>query len=133
MTESLLVQLRTPQARVLQALMPIDLTEPPHEWPILRRGEMAVRAGYTAISGTITRVLNGIKAGSSSGDPHQGLLELGYIDIIKIDVDGISEVYYRINPVGASVYINYTAINRQLPPLKDRTACTNIRYQKGEE
>ncbi len=119
------LSLRTPQARVLAALMPDDPTEPVSEWPLVNRAQLSVRAGYTAISGSVTRVLNGIPAGSSSGDPHPGLLVRGMVEEVALDVDGVREVNYRATPLGVRAYQSYLAARGGVPPLKDAGSCVN--------
>lgn len=122
--------LRIPQARVLKALMPSNLKAHSVEWPVLNRATLGIRAGYTAISGTITRALNGIKEGSSSGDAHPGLLIRKLIKEVAIDIDGLTEVNYQITETGISEYSAYIAKNGDnLPPNKDASLCVNERYQ----
>lgn len=72
--------LRIPQARVLRALMPGSAAKKP---PRLTRVELAEHAGFSTTSGTINRVLHGIPQGSSSGNPHPGLLDLGYVTLVR--------------------------------------------------
>lgn len=121
--------LRVPQARILQALMPAHPSDHYTEWPLLNRAALGIRAGYTAISGTITRALNGIHEGSSSGDPHPGLLARGLVKATSVDVDGVTEVNYRITAAGIREYEVHLAANgKQLPPVKDAELCTNDRY-----
>lgn len=123
--------LRVPQARVLRALVPEYPTDPKSEWPLLSRAALGVRSGYTAISGTITRALNGIHPGSSSGDPHLGLIARGLVEEVKIDVEGITEVNYRATETGIRVFLAYVKDNGdKLPPLKDASVCTNDRYKE---
>lgn len=123
--------LRTPQARVLAALMPVDERDPVSEWPLLTRPRLGVKAGYTAISGTITRALNGIHEGSSSGDAHPGLLKLGYVEEQRVDVDGVVETNYRITLVGIRSYQEYTGVQGgKLPKVRDASICTNDRYKE---
>lgn len=118
--------LRVPQARVLRALMPSDLTDHYTDWPVLTRAALGVRAGYTAISGTITRALNGIHKDSSSGDPHLGLIARGLVKVTMIDVDGVVETNYRITADGIREYLAHG--KRRLPKVKDAALCTNDRY-----
>lgn len=123
--------MRVPQARVLKALVPAYPEDPPFEWPLVTRAMLGVRAGYTVISGTVTRALNGIQPGSSSGDPHLGLLALGLVEVIVLDIEGVSEDNYRITAAGIRAFREYTAANGdKLPPLKDAASCTNDRYAK---
>jgi hypothetical protein len=124
-------KLRTPQARVLAALMPTYLDDPISEWPLLTRAALSLKAGYTAISGTTTRALNGIHEGSSSGDPHPGLLKLGLVEEQLVDVDGITETNYRITAAGVSIYQEYIRVKGgKLPELKDASTCINDRYKE---
>ena len=122
--------LRTPQARILKALQPAYPDDPVSEWPLVTRAQLGVRAGYTAISGTVTRALNGIRAGSSSGDPHPGLLALGLVEEVAIDLDGHSEVNYRATVAGVRTYQTHLAAQGgKLPRLRDADICTNDRYR----
>lgn len=122
--------LRLPQARVLRALVPAYPDDPPGEWPIYTRAVLAMRAGYTALSGSVTRALNGIHPGSSSGDPHLGLLALGLVEMIEIDVEGTLETNYRATHAGIHAYQRFIADGGTLPPVKDAAICTNSRYTK---
>ena len=125
------VGLRVPQARVLRALVPDYPTDPKSEWPLLSRAALGVRAGYTAISGTITRALNGIREGSSSGDPHPGLIARGLVEEVDVDVDGAVEVNYRATSAGIIAFAKYVKVNgNKLPPLKDQSSCVNDRYKE---
>ena len=123
------LRLRTPQARVLAALVPDDPAAPLIDWPLVTRTQLGVRAGYTATSGTITRVLNGIRAGSSSGDPHPGLLARGMVVEIVLDVEGASEMNYRATGLGVKAYHEYVAERGGMPVVKDAAICTNDRYR----
>lgn len=123
--------LRTPQARVLAALVPISPDDPVFDWPTYRRDVLAAKAGYTAISGSITRALNGIREGSSSGDAHLGLLALKYVEELEFELDGgIKETNYRITPAGIAAFRAYELAVGKLPPLRDKETCTNDRYKK---
>lgn len=125
--------LRTPQARVLHALMPEFPDDPVIMWPLLNRVQLSLRAGYTAISGTVTRALNGIKAGSSSGDPYPGLLVRGLIEEVVLTIEGVSEVNYRATANGVRAYKKHVAEHGTLPALKDTASCTNLYQGKGAE
>ncbi len=125
-------ELRIPQARVLRALMPIEPNSSISEWPLLTRSQLAVKAGYTAISGSITRALNGIYSGSSSGDPHIGLLGLSYVEVITLDIEGVSEANYRITTKGIQAFQKYINDGGKLPEVRDASLCTNIRYLSEE-
>lgn len=121
------IELRVPQARVLHALMPEHPEDPPSEWPTLSRAVLGVRAGYTAISGSITRALNGIRPGSSSGDAHLGLIALKLVEVEELDIDGLVETNYRITAEGIKEFKIFLANNGSaLPPLRDAALCVNI-------
>lgn len=121
--------LRTPQARVLRALIPDDAADHYTEWPLLTRPQLGVKAGYTAVSGTITRALNGIHPGSSSGDPHPGLLARGFVKATSVDVEGVVETNYRITAAGVRAYADHVAAHgERLPKVRDAELCTNDRY-----
>lgn len=125
--------LRVPQARVLRALLPDYPEDPKSEWPLLNRAALGVKAGYTAISGTITRALNGIAPGSSSGDPHLGLIARGLVEVEEVDVEGVKESNYRITENGIIEVREYIKLyGDKLPPVRDAAACTNERYNKKE-
>jgi hypothetical protein len=131
-------RLRVPQARVLKALMPDkDVADRPEykcDWPTYTRATLSVMAGYTGTSGSITRALNGIRAGNrTSGAPHPGLLERGLIEELVFDIDGVLEDNYRITFAGIAAYRAHLAANGgKLPPVKDAAFCTNDRYlQQG--
>lgn len=125
--------LRVPQARVLAALMPADPSDPAFDWPTLSRAILGVRAGYTAISGTITRALNGIQPGSSSGSPYLGLLTLRYIEETVFDIDGVREMCYRATPAGQAAYQAYITAVGSLPRHRDKELCVNDRYRRPEQ
>jgi len=125
-------QLRVPQARVLLALQPDCHEDPFSEWPLLTRAMLGVKAGYTPLSGSITRALNGVRDGSSSGPPQRGLIELGMVEVISLNIEGLTEDNYRITPTGVTAISSYLKENGgDLPPLKDVAICTNNRYRKG--
>jgi hypothetical protein len=122
--------LRVPQARVLAALVPDDPTDPPSEWPLLTRAQLGIRAGYTGTSGSITRTMNGLREGSSSGNAHPGLLGAGLVEAIEIDVDGLAETNYRITAAGIAAYqAHVAATGGKLPEVKSAALCVNNRYR----
>ena len=131
-------KLRIPQVRILAALMPDRPSDPRTDWPLLTRAYLAVRAGYTPISGSVTRALNGIRPGSSSdargskpGQGHLGLIARGYVDDVPIDLDGLIEANYRITATGIVAYQSFIAEGGRIPPLKPAEVCINKRY-KGD-
>ena len=127
------IRLRTPQARVLAALQPDAVSDPLIDWPLVTRAQLGVRAGYTAISGTVTRALNGIREGSSSGDPHPGLLALGLVEEIILDIEGVHEINYRATAAGVSAYRLYLLGSAGLPQVRSALICTNDRYRKNTD
>lgn len=121
--------LRIPQLRVLCALMPENPDTYWTEWPMLTRGDLGVRAGYTPISGSITRALNGLREGSSSGPPFPGLIALSLVEEVNVNLDGVQETNYRITKAGVEEYLKYIS-KKPLPPVKDSSICINERYKK---
>lgn len=111
-------ELRIPQVRVLRALA---------GGALLSRPRLGEAAGYTAISGTITRALNGLREGSSSGPAHPGLLALGYVAEVRLELDGgVTETAYRITPAGRDAL---AAADADVPPPRDKKSCINDRYK----
>jgi hypothetical protein len=115
-------KLLVPQARVLSGLYDGS--------PFLTREKMSLRAGYTAISGTVTRALNGLREGSSSGAAHRGIIDLGYVRAVEIDVDGATELAYQITDAGRAALEKWLADGNALPELRDKESATNKRYAK---
>lgn len=129
MIESSEEPLRIPQARVMNALMPAYPDDPITEWPLITRSQLAVKAGYSVISGTVTRVLNGIhKDNKTTGNPHPGMIQRGYIEVVVVDVEGVKETNYRITPSGIRAVQRFVKSGRKLPPLRDSKLCINDRY-----
>lgn len=122
--------IRTPQARVLAVLQPDNYADPISEWPLVTRAKLGVRAGYTAISGTVTRALNGIRMNSSSGDPHLGLIARGMVEEVILNIEGITETNYRATIVGIQAYQKHISTTGELPKLRSAVICTNDRYKK---
>lgn len=117
------IELRIPQVRTLAVLAG-------EEGVLLSREKLAERAGFSVISGTITRVLNGIRRGSSSGEAHAGLLELGLVERIDLEVEeGLIETSYRITGKGERAYREWIARNGQPGEGRDKKASINKRYQ----
>lgn len=126
------IELRTPQARILAVLVPEYPEDPVSEWPVISRPQLGLRAGFTVLSGSTTRALNGIREGSSSGTAHPGLLAMGLVEEIVLDVEGVKEVSYRITHQGLRAYAVYVAVHGPLPPPKDAAVATNDRYRKNK-
>lgn len=123
------IKLRIPQLRVLQALLPFDLTLDQTEWPIYTKIVLAVKSGYSPISGSITRALLGIKERSSSGNHHKGLIPLGLIEEVKLDIDGREEINYRLTKEGAIVILQFIFKGGKLPSNRNPESHTNNRYK----
>jgi hypothetical protein len=94
-------ELRVPQARVLNALLSLD------KGATLTRTNLAERAGFNPTTGMINRVLHGIPKGSSSGEAHPGLLELGYVIRTDPGIDGVRKANYQITDKGIEVVTRY--------------------------
>jgi hypothetical protein len=117
-----------PQARVLKALRDAGAA--------LSRPEIAERAGFTGKSGTVTRAMNGIPEGSSSGKRQRGLIDLGYVERKEMKTGGGSaQTVYTITDGGLRALNEYLSTD-DLGELKDKEQCTNQRYKAatdGEE
>ncbi len=129
-TDKSVVSLRVPQARVLAALMPIDQSDPPSEWPLLTRTILGIRAGYTATSGMVNRVLGGIQHKCKSGEAHPGILELELIEKESVEVDGVTEMNYRITAAGIQAYRHHITTYGKLPEFREKSLCVNDRYKE---
>lgn len=114
------MNLKTPQARCLDVLK---------DGAALTRAELGRRAGFTPLSGTPTRALNGIREGSSSGAAHPGLLALGYVEALELDDDGVIELCYRITPAGQAALAEWLESN-EIPAVKSAARATNKRYKE---
>lgn len=119
--------LRTPQARVLVALVPTYPNDPVSEWPSMTATRIAMVTGISPRSDCIRRALRGLPEGSSSGDAHEGLLARLYVESVKVDVDGVLETYYQMTRAGMHALQNYLA-DRQLPQVRPASMCVNKRY-----
>lgn len=125
--------LRLPHARVLLALLPAYPEDPPEEWPLLTRPMLGARAGYTAVSGTVTRALHGIREGSTSGRKSAGLLELELVEALILHIEGVKEINYRITRKGIDVIQKHIAsgVNVEIPI--DKSRYINNRYIETTE
>lgn len=124
--------LRTPQARVLAALMPKDPTFPQFDWPVLTRVGIADKVGVSSLSDLVWRALKGLKGGNPRRPGHPGLIDLGLVEATSIDIDGLKETNYRITQAGIAAMQEYIAAKGEVPPVKDRKQCVNMRYVKEE-
>ena len=127
------LHLLLPQARVLKALLPDDDTSHWTEWPELTRAEVNKRAGFTPISGTTTRALNGIRKGSSSGEPHPGLVDRGLVKCSTIELEVGVEQVYRITAAGIRAIRAYLEEHGRMPNRKNKESCVNLRYAVDAE
>lgn len=118
------------QARVLRCLYPKYPDDPPFEWPLYTRTVLGRRAGYTALSGSPTRALNGIRPGNrTSGEPHPGLIARGMVEIVTLDIMGTQEDSYRITHLGIRAMRQHLETHGELPPMKDSSLCVNRRFR----
>lgn len=109
--------LRTSQLRVLAALRPSDPTLPVSEWPLFTRTTMRVVCGMSPTN-SMNRLLHGVKEGDGS---HLGLVGLGLIEAVELNIDGVIEYNYRITPRGVK---EYNACLKQEAQTADR--CTGL-------
>jgi hypothetical protein len=110
-------RLPRPQARILQALLPVAGKPSP-----LSRAELAQRMNVSSTSGTIAVALGG-----RSDSPHKGLLDGGLVT--KVKGRGNEDVF-QITAEGIMAIEDYLKKRGKLPPPRDKTLSTNIRYQK---
>ena len=119
-----LPRVRIPQLRVLKILAG-DENE---DTPALTRQKLNERSGFSSVSGTITRVMNGVPQGSSSGAERPGLIPLGCVRKFDVDIDGIVETVYQITPLGREVL----AANPLPTKRRSREASINHRYKENQ-
>ena len=119
------VALKVPQVRVLMVLLP-DGDEPP--LGTIHRFHLAEMAGFIPTTGTINRVLNGIVTQNcTSGAAHPGLLALGLVEKVVVDLDGMASDSYRITRAGIKAVREWLLVNK-VPPKRDEKSCVNRRY-----
>lgn len=118
--------LRVPQARILSVLMPENEDDKWFDWPVYPRSELNHKAGYTEMSGSVTRALNGIReTNQKSGKKHKGLIARGLVEAVEIELaDGV-DTGYRITRAGIDAM---RAHNKPLPKMRDTAHYTNRRY-----
>lgn len=129
------LSLLIPQVRVLKVLVPPDPSTPKCDWPMLNREYLGARAGFTATSGTLTRVLNGIRPyNKTTGTPHPGLLQRGMIELVMLEVEDTTEANYRATDLGIRAYRAHIEQYGNVPPVKAPEGCTNTErgYKCGE-
>lgn len=125
MVNPLNLSLSATQASVLKALVPDDTTVPVWDWPMWNRAELGRRAGFTAVSGSLSRVLKGISADNfTSGKPHPGLLARGFIKEVPVELESKVEVNYQATEAGARAYQAYVASGRKHIP-RDKASSVN--------
>ena len=112
------VKIRLPQIRALQALKSGEL---------MTQVKICRACGFSEKSGTIRSIINGVPEGSSSGPARPGLVTLGLVDRVELDIEGVLEVVYRITDRGLA---RLEQEDRQLPPLRDKDISTNRRYKE---
>lgn len=120
------------QVRLLRALLPDDPNDPPTEWPLLTRACLNQRAGFTEKSGSITKAINGGKGGSKSNTLWPGLLELGLVSRVMVDIDGVMEDNYQITPNGIIAHNAWAEEHGELRAKRIAASCVNKRYKKGK-
>lgn len=87
---------RGPQVRTLAALMPAHPGDPPSEWPLYTRAALRIRCGLSPTN-SMNRILHGVRDGPAA---HPGLIQLGLVEEVRLDVDGTAEYDYRITQEG---------------------------------
>ena len=116
------VGLKIPQIRILRLLA---------DGSGYSRARLSELAGYTAISGTVTRAIHGLREGSTSGPAYPGLLNAGLVEETELNMDGVKELVYTITETGLSALASLNGEASDLPSVQDRAnRSTNKRYQK---
>ena len=110
-------RLPLPQARVLQALLPVS-----GETSSLSHTELAQRMNVASTSGTISVALGG-----RSDSPHKGLLDAGLVT--KVKGEGNVDVY-QITTEGIKAIEDHLKEHGELPKTRDKTLSVNIRFKK---
>ena len=120
--------LRLPQYRTLRALLP----NANGQKPCYSRAKLSVKAGFSAISGTINRALHGIKRNAPQAEyagAHKGLLGLGLVKEIEQNIDDTRSVEYEITAPGIKAVARYAKSHGTNRKLRSREASINLRYQ----
>jgi hypothetical protein len=118
--------LRLPQIRVLQVL-----AECPQAFRTVAR--IAERAGISPKSATTGQALRGVRPGSKYVKPRPGLVDLGLVERVVLDIDGLEEIDYRITPAGLAAMAEIEQSGRPIPPLRDKSLCVNQRYRRPND
>lgn len=116
-----------PQARLLNALKPRDGVK-----PCLTRMKLIKAVGFSPLSGTFSRAMNGVKRDSAVSEflgAQPGLIKMEMIEVIEGKVDESSETAYRITKAGTDALEQFLAI-KKLPKARDKALCVNARYEK---
>ncbi len=77
------------QVAVLALLMPA-VNAAPVDWPLCTRAAMRLALGYSPTN-SLNRILN---------HPKSGLVPLGLVEVVVLDVEGVLETSYRITTEG---------------------------------
>ena len=117
-----------PHVRVLRALKRA-------KWNTLGRTQLAERAGFSPISGTINRALAGIKKDSPQAkkhgcQPHKGLLDLGLVEEVRLDDESKKGWVYKLTKEGDKALEKFEGT---VGEVRDRKTCVNTRYVKAQE
>lgn len=100
--------LRPSHANVLAVLMPPpEHLGDPTLWPLWCRTQLVarVRKADGGQYAQMTRILNGIKPGAAGGEePHPGMVELGLVEEVILDIEGAREYHYQITAKGIAAY-----------------------------
>lgn len=95
----------------------------------IARTLLADAAGFSRLSGSVTRALHGLREGSSSGAAHPGLITLGLVVVEQLDLDGVKEETVVVTELGKRVAAALG--DAPLPKPRDKAASVNRRYADG--
>lgn len=127
--------LSLPQARILSMLKP---KVPSAKNPILTRVKIIELCGFSPLSGTFSRAVNGVAKMSKVAEfigPQKGLVALKFINEVENQVDGKTEHGYEATRAGLLELQAFlkTCKDGELPGNRDRKLCLNNRYIKGAD
>lgn len=116
------MKLLTHQIRVLRALAA-------EEGKALSRPDLCKAIGWNEKSGTLNKALRGVPPTVKTDRPYPGLLGMGLVVKLELDVDGFKEVMYKLTDEGVEEEKQHQG---ELKPMRDKGISTNNRYREIE-
>ena len=95
----------------------------------LNRHDLNKKSGFTKLSGSATRALNGVKKNKYFPAGRPGLIQEKAIEVSRDDVDGKVEINYKVTPVGRTLLKTWLKEHDgKVPKLRGADTSTNKRY-----